>query len=183
MLRSDIVRGRKLSIPLFEKIGWNLNDAELNGMEVGDFGLNNWPKEGAQIVTVVGTDRVGLKLIALLPGQALPEHWHTADNGELGKEEILRVLHGEMFLFLEGGNGSVNGFIPEGKEDSYLCRDEHVMHAGDQVILLPDTAHWMQGGKEGCVVLSISSAATCARDPFRDPGVMRFPEIIEDVED
>lgn len=181
MRRSQIVEGRRSALSLFQRAGIRLSQAETDGMEVSDFGLDNWPEEGAQIVTIVGTERVGLKLICLLPGQTLPEHWHSADGGELGKEETLRVLTGELLLYLSGGDGPARGFIPGGKQGSYRCRGERMMREGDQTTLAPDTLHWMQGGQGGCVVMSISSAATCARDPFTDPDVIRFPVIIEDI--
>lgn len=181
MLRSQIIEGKRRASPLFRRCGVPLAEAEIESMEVGDFGLNNWPDEGAQIVTLVGTDRVGLKLICLLPGQVLPEHWHTADGGELGKEETLRVLSGELLLYLPGG-ALGDERVPDGKAAYYRCRDERPMRAPDQITLIPDTPHWMRGGEGGCVLVSISSAATCARDPFSDPGVTRFPKIIEDME-
>ena len=149
-------------------------------MEVADFGLGDYPRQGAQIATYVNTDRVGAKVICLLPGQTLPEHWHTAVGDDPGKEETLRVLYGALRLYLPGPDTLREGRMPRGKEDCYTCRQEVLLRATEQITLKPGVKHWLQGGEAGCVVWSISSAARCALDPFTDPHIRRVPEIIED---
>lgn len=181
--RSQVKQGRAYTREMLAKAHVPVSDAEIEAMEVGDFGLSNWPSEGAQIVTFVNTNRVGFKAICLMPNQALPEHWHTAVEGdELGKEEILRVLYGTLRLYLPGDEGIREGVLPDGKESCYSCRSEHILKAGEQILLPPGIKHWMQGGEEGVVVYSISSAAHCQLDPFTDPNVVRVAKIIEDGE-
>ena len=181
--RSQVEEGRAFTREMLAKAHVLVQEEELQAMEVGDFGLSNWREEGAQIVTFVNTNRVGFKVICLMPDQALPEHWHTAVEGdELGKEEILRVLYGTLRLYLPGGEGIKEGVLPGGKEDCYQCRDEHIMKPGEQILLTPGVKHWLQGGEEGVVLYSISSAAHCQLDPFTDTNVVRVAKIVEDGE-
>jgi D-lyxose ketol-isomerase len=149
-------------------------------MEVADFGLDDYRAEGSQIATFVSTNRVGMKVICLLPNQTLPEHWHTAMEGYEGKEEALRVLYGVLRLYLPGGNGPIEGFIPKDKQCFYTCRNEICMKPVQQVTLAPGVKHWFQAGDEGAVLFSISSMATCTMDPFTDPNIVRMPVIIKE---
>ncbi len=181
--RSQVNRGREYTREMLEKAKVFASEKEIGSMEVGDFGLSNWPREGAQIVTFVNTDRVGFKLICLMPDETLPEHWHTAVEGDaLGKQEILRVLYGTLRLGLPGEGELTESVIPAGKDAFYTCRAEKLMHAGEQILLEPGVKHWLQGGKEGVVLYSISSAAHCQLDPFTDPNIVRVAKIIEDGE-
>ena len=183
ILRSHVNQGKEYTRRVLAQAHVLVSEDELERMEVGDFGLSNWREEGAQIVTFVNTERVGFKVICLMPDQALPEHWHTAVEGDaLGKEEILRVVHGTLRLYLPGDQNIREGKIPAGKEACYTCREEHIMHPGEQMLLTPGVKHWLQGGQDGAVVYSISSAAHCQLDPFTDPGVVRVAKVIEDGE-
>jgi len=160
---------------MLAQAGVNTSDKEWAEMEVGDFGLGNWPLEGAQIVTFVNTAKVGFKVICLLPGQTLPEHWHTGEGTYPGKEETLRVLAGTLELGLPGESNLPAERIPAGKPASYTCRHTILLKAPGQITLQPGTKHWLRGGGDGAVVYSLSTLATCARDPFTDPEVRRFP--------
>ena len=116
-----------------------------------------------------------------MPDETLPEHWHTAVEGDaLGKQEILRVLYGTLRLGLPGEGKLTESVIPAGKDAFYTCRTEKLMHAGEQILLEPGVKHWLQGGKDGVVLYSISSAAHCQLDPFTDPNIVRVAKIIED---
>lgn len=179
--RSQVEQGKAYTRMMLRKADVLASEKEIDSMEVGDFGLSNWPTEGAQIVTFVNTDRVGFKLICLMPDQTLPEHWHTAVEGdELGKQEILRVLYGTLRLGLPGEGDLTESVIPAGKDAFYHCRTEKIMHAGEQILLEPGIKHWLQGGQEGVVLYSISSAAHCQLDPFSDPNIVRVAVISED---
>lgn len=168
---------------LLQKAGVALSGEELSTMEVADFGLGDYRAEGAQIASFVSTDRVALKVICLLPGQTLPEHWHTAMEGYEGKEETLRVLFGSLRVYLPGESGGpVKGFIPKGKERCYTCRKEVCLAPVEQITLPPGVKHWFQGGEGGAVLFSISSMATCTMDPFTDPDIVRVPVIIKEEE-
>lgn len=56
----------------------------------------------AEILTFFNTDRISYKIIVLLPGQTLPEHWHPPMGDDPGKEEIMRVRLGEVYLYVSG---------------------------------------------------------------------------------
>ena len=172
------------SKPLFARCGIAISDAEYADMEVADFGLSDRYHQGAQIITLINTARVGFKLICLLPGQTLPEHWHTVrpeDPFTDAKEETLRVLLGTMYLYVPGEDTIARGRVPQGSAAHYTCRSERVLDAAHrQETLPPGTKHWMQGGPEGTVVASVSTAATCAYDPFTDPNIVRTTVIKEE---
>ena len=170
--KEQLDEGRLAAMELVKKSGFLVSGKELAEMEVTDFGLNNYPKEGAQIITFLNTKKVGYKAICLMEGQVLPEHRHTASLGEEGKEETFRVVYGILRLFVPGMGEGQNP-CPAGKEKHYTCRKELELGPADQITLEPDTPHWLMGGKGGCVVLSISSWARCAMDPFTDPNVVR----------
>ena len=67
-----------------------------------DFGLGDARAEGAQILTLASTDRLAVKLILLLPHQAEPEHKHAPVGQNAAKQEILRVVYGEMDVCTDG---------------------------------------------------------------------------------
>ena len=170
--REQVNAGRRVAGELIEKSGLHVTDKEMDNLEVADFGLENYPEEGAQIITFLDTKKVGYKAICLSEGQTLPEHMHTASLGEEGKEETFRVVYGVLRLFVPGDDqGDIP--CPRGKEQYYTCRKELRLTRAEQVTLPPDTPHWFMGGEGGCVVLSISSWARCALDPFTDPNVIR----------
>ena len=175
--KEQVTAGRRIAKELIEKSGLQVTAKEMDGLEVADFGLENYPKEGAQIVSLLDTKKVGYKAICLSEGQILPEHMHTASLGEEGKEETFRVVYGILRLFVPGEQGDVP--CPVGKEQYYTCRKELRLGQTDQVTLPPDTPHWLMGGEGGCVVLSISSWARCTLDPFTDPNVIRETVIRE----
>jgi len=59
--------------------------------------LGNLEKEGLQALVLVQTDRVRVKILTLLPDQTVPEHWHPPVDGDLGKEETIRVITGAVY--------------------------------------------------------------------------------------
>jgi D-lyxose ketol-isomerase len=70
---------------------------EADSIEVADFGLGNLEKEGVQALALVQTDRISVKVLALLPDQTVPEHWHPPVDGDPGKEETIRVITGTVY--------------------------------------------------------------------------------------
>jgi len=153
--------------------GIGLTDDEAARIEVTGLGLGHREIEGIQIATMVSTERLAFKAIALFAGQTMPEHRHPAVGDDPGKEETIRVLSGECRLYVPGEDTLSAGRIPAGKEDVYTARDETVMRPGEQLTLSPGTWHWFQPGDEGTVVLSISTTARDALDEFTDPAVVR----------
>jgi len=124
---------------------------EIDEMDVADFGLNNLMVEGGQMLTFFNTDRVSAKVIALFPGQTLPEHWHTAFGKDPGKEETIRAVWGTLYFYKEGKDTLKMAKIPKEKEDCYTAREEYIMTPGSQITIEPGVKHWFQAGEEGAV--------------------------------
>ena len=136
--------------------------------------------EGAQILSLVQTDRISVKLLALFPDQTLPEHWHPPIGTDPGKEETVRVVWGTVYFYIDGPDNISRGFIPKGKEKVYTLRHELILKPGDQIICQPGEKHWFQAGKEAAVLYSFSTIARDILDGFTDPEVDRVTKITED---
>ena len=158
---------------LYQRAGLLLREDEQRSVEVADFGLSNLQSEGAQILTLVQTGRLGVKLLALTPHQTLPEHWHPPVGDDPGKEETVRHLYGDIYVYVTGADTLNNGFIPEGKDAVYTLRHELVPKPGDQLTFSPGEKHWFQAGPRGAVLYSFSTVARDILDQFTDPAVQR----------
>lgn len=168
---TDTMRARAAS--MIRDAGIALSDTEAAAIEVADFGLGDSACEGAQIVTLVATQRYTVKVLALLPGQTEPEHWHPPVGDDPGKQETVRIVSGELRFYTRGADTLRAGVVPPGKERYYTCRHERIMAPGDQLTLEPGAPHWFQPGPRGCVLFSFSSVARDACDGFTDPAVRR----------
>jgi len=140
----------RLALALYEKAGIVLTPAEKAGMEVANFGLGDLAHTGLQIIVYINTERVCAKEMALLPGQACPEHRHV---GAPGKEETFRCRYGRVFLNVEG--------------------EEIVLDPGAQYTIYPDTLHSFRAGPEGAVISEFSTRSTDETDVFTDPRIVR----------
>lgn len=147
---------------------------EAEKIEVLDLGLGELEVTGVQIVVYVNTERVCAKELVLFPHQTCPEHWHPPVGDDLGKEETFRCRWGTLYLYVEGGptpNPKVRP--PRGRERTYTCGHEIVLHPGDQYTLAPNTKHWFQAGDEGAVVSEFSTHSRDELDMFTDPEIRR----------
>jgi D-lyxose ketol-isomerase len=158
---------------LFHRAGLVVREDEQRLIEVADFGLSNLQSEGAQILTLVQTARLGVKLLALTPRQTLPEHWHPPVGDDPGKEETVRHLYGDICIYVTGPDTMRNGFIPEGRDAVYTLRHELTPQPGDQLTFSPGEKHWFQAGPRGAVLYSFSTVARDILDKFTDPAVQR----------
>ncbi len=175
--REQFIEAKHKAVQMIRECGIVLNQNEIDEMDVTDFGLNHLYVEGGQMLGFFNTNRVSAKVIAMFPRQTLPEHWHTAFDDNIGKEETIRVAKGTLYLCIEGEDTLNHAVIPDNKTHCYTARKEYVMRAGDQITLEPGIKHWFQGGDEGAVVYSFSSAAKCALDPFTDNEIVRITQI------
>ena len=87
---------------MIRQAGITIKDAEAASIEVVDFGLSNLEKEGVQVLTLVQTERISVKVLAMLPNQTEPEHWHPPVNDDPGKEETIRVIAGKVYFYVTG---------------------------------------------------------------------------------
>jgi D-lyxose ketol-isomerase len=179
LTKAQYKNAQQRAAAMIQKAGIRTKAEEMDKISVADFGISNLEVEGAQILTFFATDRVSAKVIALFPGQTLPEHWHPPVENDPGKQEIIRVVDGTVYFYIPGEDTLEAARVPEGKDKVYTCRHEVIMRMGDQLILEPGTKHWFQAGEEGAVVYSFSTCVRDALDGFTDPGIVRETVIVD----
>ena len=170
---------RRQAGEMIGRAGIHVTDKEAESIEVVDFGLSRLHKEGVQVLTLLQTERISVKVLALFSNQTEPEHWHPPVAGDPGKEETVRVISGTLYFYIPGENTFKEGFLVKGKEHCYTMRHEIVMRPGDQITLAPGVKHWFQARDEGVVMYSFSTVARDALDEFTDKDIVRITKIIE----
>ncbi len=160
------------------RAGIRITDQEAESIEVVDFGLSRLEQEGVQVLTLIQTERISVKVLVLFPNQTEPEHWHPPVGEDPGKEETVRIVSGTVLFYVEGKDTLKAGFIPEGKEKAYTLRHEILMQPGDQITLKPGEKHWFQTLETGAVMYSFSTVARDALDRFTDPEIVRITRVV-----
>jgi len=179
--RSQYRRAQAQATELFRLTGVALRREELDTIAVADFGLGELTQSGAQILTLVDTPEVAVKLIALFPYQTLPQHKHPRLGSYPGKAETLRCEWGVIYLYTVGEPTlHPAAHPPAHRRGTYTVWHEVALYPGDQLTLPPDTWHWFQAGPEGGVTWSFSTRATDVQDIFTDPEVERETVVFED---
>jgi D-lyxose ketol-isomerase len=180
MLTGKQVReAQRRALDYMERAGVVLTDRERENISVADFGLSDLEHQGGQILTFFNTSRLSAKVIVLFPWQILPEHWHPAIENDIGKEEIMRVRWGEVYLYVPGESASQpKGRIPAGEERNFTVWHEVILKPGDQYIIPPQTVHWFQAGSDGAVIDDYSSSARDLQDGFTNPRAVRETKIV-----
>jgi D-lyxose ketol-isomerase len=171
--KEDFKYVSKKSIEMIEKAGVYITEKEKENITAADFGLGKIKEEGVQIITLFDTDRMAAKILVLLPNQTEPEHWHPLVGNDLGKEEVIRGIWGDLVFYISGPDTLKEGFLVEGKEGFYNMRNEVVIKSGDQLVLPPGSKHWFQAGKRGAVMYSFSTKVNDLMDEFTDPNIVR----------
>jgi len=177
--RQQQQEARRRAAEMMRRAGIFLSEKESDAIEVVDFGLSRLEREGLQVVTLVQTERISVKVLALFPNQTEPEHWHPPVGEDPGKEETIRVGGGSMYFYVPGENTLRDGFLVKGKEHFYTVRHELFMRPGDQITLAPGTKHWFQAGRDGVVMYSFSTIARDVLDKFTDPDIVRTTKVVE----
>lgn len=180
ILQSEAVKAREKAAEMMRKAGVFITAEEEKKIDPVDFGLSHLDVEGAEILTMVQTNRISVKLLVLFPNQTEPEHWHPPVETDPGKEETVRVIWGTVYFYIDGPDTLSKGFIPRGKEGVYTLRHELVLRPGDQLSCQPGEKHWFQAGSEGAVLYSFSSVARDVLDGFTDPQIDRVTKIVEE---
>ena len=179
--RTEYDAARKRAVLLLKKTGISLQPGDLERIEVADFGLGELDLTGAEILTLVNTEKIAVKLIVLFPNQTLPEHKHPSLGDYPGKEEAIRCEWGVLFLYGPGQPVfKPQGHPPEYRKHTYTMWHEQVLVPGDQVTFPPNTFHWFQAGPEGAVCWSYSTKAVDLQDVFSDPEIQRVTVIVDD---
>jgi D-lyxose ketol-isomerase len=163
------------------RAGVVLSEEDKENISVADFGLSDLEHQGGQILTFFNTERISAKIIVLFPRQILPEHWHPAIDQDIGKEEVMRVRWGEIYLYVPGGpTPNPKATIPLEERENFTVWHEVILKPGDQYILPPGLVHWFQAGKDGAVIDDYSSMAKDLQDGFTNPRVVRETKITDD---
>lgn len=179
--RSEFRQAQQRGAELLQKTGLAFRPDELAGIEVADFGLGELESSGAQILTLVNSEKIAAKLLALTPGQTLPEHAHPRLGSYEGKEETLRCAWGELYLYGPGEpTPNPRGQPPAHRRATYTVWHEALLRPGDQVTFQPNTPHWFQAGPEGAVVWSFSTKAVDVQDIFTDGQIARQTVVVEE---
>jgi D-lyxose ketol-isomerase len=175
--RREHEAAQRRAAEMMRQAGIFFSEREPAAIEVVDFGLSHLEHEGLQVVTLVQTERISVKVLALFPNQTEPEHWHPPVGEDPGKEETIRVIGGFMYFYIPGTNTFREGFLVKGKEHYYTVRHEILMRPGDQITLTPGTKHWFQAGRDGVVMYSFSTIARDTLDKFTDPDIVRVTQL------
>jgi D-lyxose ketol-isomerase len=170
---------QKRAAEMIRQAGIKITEKEANSVGIVDFGLSNLEEEGVQVLTLIQTERISVKVLVLFPNQTEPEHWHPPVGDDPGKEETVRVISGIVYFYIPGEDTLKEGFILEGKEDYYTMRKEIVMKPSDQITLSPGEKHWFQARDKGAVMYSFSTIARDALDQFTDPDIVRITKIVD----
>ena len=180
--RAEYEAAQARAAALLRRTGVALRPDELDRIAVADFGLGELQQTGAQILTLLDTDEIAVKLIALFPGQTLPEHRHPRLGDYPGKAETLRCEWGEVRLYTEGApEADPAGRPPASRRETYTVWREVILQHGEQITLPPDTLHWFQPGPEGAVVWSFSSRAVDVQDMFTDGEIRRETVVVDNA--
>jgi D-lyxose ketol-isomerase len=179
IIRKAYLSAQKKAADLMRKAGLRISEEEETSIEVVDFGLSRLDEEGVQVLTLVQTEKISVKVLVLFPYQTEPEHWHPPVGNDPGKEETIRVIDGTVYFFVPGPNSLSEGFIPKGKESCYTVKHEIIMKPSDQITLEPGKKHWFQALGGGAVMFSFSTIARDALDKFTDPNIVRTTQIVE----
>ena len=170
--REELIAARERAAGMLARAGIALTEAEVEAVEVADFGLSRLAETGLQIVVYVNTERVCAKELVLFPQQLCPEHRHPPVDGTPGKEETFRCRAGVVYLYTEGEPASRPAArVPA--DGVFTVWHEIVLQPGDQHTIPPDTLHWFQAGDEGAIVSEFSTQSRDDLDVFSDPRVQR----------
>ena len=166
---------RKEALNFYAAAHITLTDAEKEGLEVADFGLNDVRNIGLELITYVNTKKCCAKEMVLLPGQICPEHRHVPmpEIHYDGKEETFRCRYGEVFLYVEGEPTPSPMFTPPEKYKPHMTVWHEVrLLPGQQYTLYPNTKHWFASGM-GAVISEFSTTSYDEYDIFTDPNIIR----------
>jgi len=176
--RAQYESARRRAAELISKAGILTRDDEIERIEVVDLGLGELEQTGLQILTLVHTEEIGVKVLILFPSQVFAQHKHPPLGDYPGKEETFRCQWGELYLYMPGEpTPNPKAHPPAHRAHTYTVWHETILCPGDQLTSPPNTFHWFQAGPEGAVVWSFSSRTTDVQDVFTDPDVRRVTEI------
>jgi D-lyxose ketol-isomerase len=175
MTALQLEKRRKQAADLFQKAGFYITNREREEIEIADFGLDDFEKQGLGILVYVNTDRCCAKELAIWPGQTCPEHRHPPVGDDPGKEETFRCRWGTVFLYVPGESTANPICNAPAGGDAYTVWHEVQLQPGDQYTIMPNTLHWFQAGPDGAVVSEFSTRSTDENDVFTNRAIQRVP--------
>lgn len=161
---------------LIRQAGLVVTPAEEAAIEIADFGLGDFRRQGLAILVYVNTDRCCAKELAMWPGQTCPEHRHPSVGEDPGKEETFRCRWGSVRLYVSGPASPAPACQAPAAGDAYTVWHEVTLRPGDQYTISPDTLHWFQAGPQGAVISEFSTRSTDENDVFTDRSIRRIPD-------
>jgi len=165
---------RKQAAEQLAHAGIVLNERDKDAIEIADFSLNHFAREGLALVVYVNTDRYCAKELIMQPLQTCPEHRHPPVGNDPGKQETFRCRAGKVWLYVQGRDTRpIKATLPAGSEEHYTVFHEIELCPGDQYTIEPDTLHWFQAGEQGAIISEFSSTSRDASDIFTDPRIRR----------
>ncbi|MFH1086769.1 MAG: D-lyxose/D-mannose family sugar isomerase [Chloroflexota bacterium] len=165
---------------LCQRTGLPLRPEERAKIEVADMGLSELQQSGLMILTLLATQEIAVKLIALYPWQACPQHRHPRVGDYPGKEEIFRGLWGECYAYVPGEpTPNPRARPPEHRRPYYTVWHEVGLAPGVQHYSPTNDWHWFQAGPQGAVIWSFSSRPSDYEDDFTDPAVRRRTVVVD----
>jgi D-lyxose ketol-isomerase len=169
---TDLHAARGRAAEILARAGIALTRAEIEMIEIADFGLSRLEQIGLEVVVYVNTERVCAKELVLFPWQLCPEHQHPPFEGTPGKEETFRCRAGTVYLYTEG-EPTPNPSAQVPKDGVFNVWHEVILRPGDQFTIEPNTRHWFQAGDEGAIVSEFSTQSRDELDIFSDPRIQR----------
>ena len=174
LTREELGAAKERAAAVLGEAGIVLTPAEIDAIEVADFGLSRLDEIGLEIVVYLNTERVCAKELVLFPRQTCPEHRHPPFGAYPGKEETFRCRRGVVYLYTEGEPATNPACRPpEPDGGAFTVWHEIELRPGQQHTVPPNTLHWFQAGDEGAIVSEFSTTSTDERDVFTDSRIGR----------
>jgi len=180
--RTEIRRHQLAFAAMLDDAGIALSDAERGAIEIADFGLGDFARQGLGLVVYANNDRYCAKELVMLPRQTCPQHRHPPIRDGVGvvvdpgKRETFRCRMGEVCLYVDGpAVPHPRCPAPPGSADHYTVWNEVVLGPGEQYTIEPGVWHWFQAGDAGAIVSEFSTTSRDEADEFTDPAITRAP--------
>lgn len=159
-----------------------ITDAERDRIEIADFGLDDFERQGLGLILYENNDRYCAKELMMLPGQACPQHRHPPIEEppgrviDPGKRETFRCRYGRVLLYVDSPMASTRQAAPpERAAIHYTAAHEIELEPGRQHTIEPGIWHWFKAGDRGAIISEFSTTSRDDADIFADPRVQRMP--------
>lgn len=155
---------------MIRNVGVVVLDDDFENFLILDFGLGELEQFGLQILELVVTPTLTVKLIAMFPNQVCPQHRHSPFGDSPGKEESFRCEWGEVYVMLPGEpTPNPKAAPPAHRGGHFTSWREIVLRPGEHVTSPPNTPHWIQAGPDGAVLWTYETKTVDDADIFTDP--------------